>query len=405
MKQISILLVLLCTCAILFAQRIPKVVFVIADGIPADVIEKLDLPELKSIGNQKGYTRAHVGGGKNSYSQTPTISAVGYNSLLTGTWVNKHNVWDNDIKDPNYNYLNIFRIVKRASPDLKTAVFSTWLDNRTKLVGESYVDYAVDGMEKDTVRFPHDNGSLYIHRIDELVTDSAAAVIRREAPDLSWVYLEFTDDMGHRYGDSNQFYDAIKTVDTQIGRIRKAMQYRQEHFQEDWIIYVTTDHGREEKTGKGHGGQSDRERNTWIFTNDKHLNNYFYTMTPGIVDIMPSIAAALNIKIPREQQMEIDGVSLTGNLSAVSPVAAFAGGIIRVNWKALQKNGQAKIWYSTTNNFKTGGTDHYRLAATIPVERENAVIDVSNAKSSFYKIVIEAPGNFLNCWIKAEGLN
>ena len=76
----------------------------IADGISADVIERLDPPALKSISEVGGYARAHVGGEKDGYSQTPTISAVGYNSLLTGTWVNKHNVWDNDIAEPNYSY-------------------------------------------------------------------------------------------------------------------------------------------------------------------------------------------------------------------------------------------------------------------------------------------------------------
>src|ERR1700744_2496834 len=75
-----------------------KVVFIIADGIPADVIEKLRPASLGQLAKEEGFKRAYVGGEKGGYSQTPTISAVGYNSLLTGTWVNKHNVWDNDIK-------------------------------------------------------------------------------------------------------------------------------------------------------------------------------------------------------------------------------------------------------------------------------------------------------------------
>src|SRR5882672_7055329 len=122
MKQVNIFLILFFISHSLTAQIDKKAVFIIVDGIPADIIEKNPTPALKKIAAAGGYMRAHVGGDKGTYTQTPTISAVGYNSLLTSTWVNKHNVWDNDIKDPNYNYWTIFRMVKNADPAKKIAI-------------------------------------------------------------------------------------------------------------------------------------------------------------------------------------------------------------------------------------------------------------------------------------------
>ncbi|MCE6988700.1 alkaline phosphatase family protein [Dyadobacter sp. CY323] len=386
-------------------QKTKKVLFVIVDGISSDSKEKIPTPNLDAIAKVGGYTRAHVGGGKDTYSQTPTISAVGYNSLLTGTWVNKHNVWDNDIKDPNYHYWTLFRFMETQYPQKKTAVFSTWLDNRTKLVGEGLaetnklqLDYSFDGFELDTIHFPHDKQALYIHKIDEKVVDEAAAYIHDNAPDMSWVYLEYTDDLGHRYGDSEQFHQAIQMMDDQMGRLWKAISYREKTFNEDWLMVVTTDHGRDSKTGKGHGGQSDRERGTWIVTNAKGLNPVFKS-NPGIVDIMPTVARHMDIHIPKEQQFEVDGVAFTGKISISDPVLKKESGKILVSWKALNQEGNVKIWLTTTNHFAKGGKDIYHLADEINVANEKAEIDISKYPSGFFKIVLEAKYNSVNRWI------
>ena len=385
--------------------RQKKTVFVIVDGISNDVLEKLPKPNLDVISKEGGYTRAHVGGDKGTYSQTPTISAVGYNSLLTGTWVNKHNVWDNDIKAPNYNYWTIFRFFKQQYPTKKTAIFSTWLDNRTKLVGDNLpqtnhlkTDYAFDGFELDTINFPHDKLKTYIHQIDEKVVDEAASYIQKNSPDLSWVYLEYTDDMGHKFGDSEQFHEAIKMMDNQMGRLWKAVQYREENFKEDWLIVITTDHGRDPKNGQGHGGQSDRERATWIVTNAKNLNSNFES-NPGIVDIMPTIANHMDVNIPKDQVFEIDGVSLTGKISILNPAVKKNKNKVEVSWKAVNNEGNVKIWGTATNNFEKGGRDVYFLMEEVPVNDQKAIVDVSKLPKGFYKFVLEAKYNNLNRWI------
>jgi predicted AlkP superfamily pyrophosphatase or phosphodiesterase len=405
----NVLLILTMAVLALHAGAQPKkkkVVFIIADGIPADVLEKAKLSFPRQIGREEGYKRAYVGGERGGYSQTPTISAVGYNSLLTGTWVNKHNVWDNDIKEPNYHYPTIFRLLKNADSTKKIAIFSTWQDNRTKLVGDSLpqtrnirVDYHADGFELDTVNFPHDQSNQYIHNIDEKVTDEAEKCIREQAPDLTWLYLEFTDDMGHRYGDGPEQKDAVKYVDKQVTRIWNALQYRQQQFKEDWLIIVTTDHGRDSISGKGHGGQSERERTTWIVTNAKDLNHYWRDYTPAIVDITPTVARFMEIKIPREVQLELDGTPLIGKLSVVNPVVKVDNSKLDIHWKAFDKEGTIKIWLATANNFKTGGKDDYKLLAEVPASQQSAAFGIGSYPSSFYKIVLEGALNTVNRWV------
>lgn len=292
-----------------------KAVFIILDGIPADVVERVRTPVLDEIAAAGAYARATVGGELGGKTETPTISAPGYMSLLTATWANKHNVWGNSRQSPNYDYWNIFRIVESVDPARKTAVFSTWLDNRKVLIGEGKpgagdfrLDHAVDGLELDTVAFPHDAASGHILAIDEKVSTEAGAYIRTHGPDLTWVYLQHTDDAAHAHGDGEASAAAVRRADAQVGRIWEAVKARQT-LGEEWMIVVTTDHGRDPVTGKGHGGQSVRERTTWIVTNVQGLAEHAARRTPAIVDIAPSILEHLRIAVPPAVARQMDGVS------------------------------------------------------------------------------------------------
>ena len=293
----------------------PKAVFILLDGIPADLVESVSTPFFDEIAKDGGYARAYVGGQAGGASESPTVSAVGYNSLLTGTWANKHRVYSNQIRSPDYRYWDIFRLVKQHNPVLNTALFSTWEDNRTKLLGHGRpeaggdkLDYYFDGFENDEQRFPYDEAREYIKQIDDLVSREAARYLAQHGPDLSWVYLEFTDDIGHLYGDGDEMAAAITLMDTNVGRIWRSVQARQQAEDEDWLVLITTDHGRDALTGKSHGGQTDRERTIWIATNSTALNEHFRNL-PGIVDILPSILTHLEIAVPQAVSEQFDGKS------------------------------------------------------------------------------------------------
>ncbi len=383
----------------------PKVIFIIADGIPYDVIQKIKPPTLMEIAQIGGIAKAHVGGDAGKYNQTPTISAPGYNDLITGTWGNKHNVWDNDIAAPNYNYWTIFRIAEHVNPKLHTAVFSTWLDNRTKLIGEGLeqtgkvkLDYSFDGLELDTIKYPHDKEAAYINRIDEAVMNEATRYVKEKGPDVSWIYLEYTDDMGHRYGDSEQLDNAVKMMDKRLGALWGVIKDREKKFSEDWMIVITTDHGRDAATGKNHGGQSDRERTTWIVTNAKNLNDEFRN-DPGVVDVLPSVFKHMKIQIPEPVAKEIDGVSFIGDIDLANLTAERSGETIQLKWKNMshQKSTVAEVYVTNTNNFKTGGVDEYKKIGEVPVQNETFSIPAK--EKTFYKILVKTPNHFSNTWV------
>ncbi len=382
-----------------------KVLFAIVDGIPADVIERVSTPWIDSIAAKGGYSRAYTGGEIGSYSETPTISAVCYANLVTGTWVNKHNVWDNGIDSINYQYPSVFWYLKNQYPEKKIGIFSTWQDNRVKLLGEGRpetgqikMDYYADGYELDTVAFPHDTQSRYIHLIDERVSEEAARAIEQHGPDLSWVYLQYTDDVGHHHGDSPQMDSAVVVADNQVGRLWKAVQYRMEHFDEDWLVYIVTDHGRDDR-GYHHGGQTPRERGIWMATNDRNLNSYFHEHTPALVDVAPTILRFLDIDAPKHHAFELDGIPLSGDVTHQFTRAVIEGDSLRLEWLPFRDTGELKVRLSTSNHQRLGDHDNYVALAEVPLKDGAAQLDISGFQSDFFKIVLESDAHSTNRWV------
>ena len=411
MRQLALalvsILVVWSTAAV--AQQ-KKLVFIILDGIPAQDLERVATPNLDQVIQIGGYARASAGGQKGGYSESPTISAVGYNSILTGTWAHKHQVWGNGIESPNYQYWTIFRYLLEARPDAKLAIFSTWQDNRTKLLGENLpqtnflrLNQSLDGLELDTLRYPHDPEHHYISQIDQKVAEEAATYLATQGPDLSWVYLQYTDDMGHRYGRSPQLDAAIQKADAQVGLIWQAIKRRQQKG-EDWQLWVTTDHGRKEPDGKDHGGQSEAEREIWISTNAQDLNARFHSGQAALVDVLPSMIRFFNLVVPEHQERELDGVPLTGPLSLSNLTLVGKGKNQLLTWTPGTQSETLSVYWSPTDHFGEGIQDEYFLLGEVSSDAKQYALPPDLGKKDFFKVLVVGKYNSANTW-RVSGKN
>ena len=383
-----------------------KAVFIIVDGVPADMIERLHTPAIDEIAARGAYARAYTGGEVGGYSQTPTISAIGYTNLLTATWMNKHNVDGNSDLKPNYNYWTIFRIAKEQPKEFRTALYSSWTDNRTVLLGEGKpetghlkIDFVCDGYELDTVRFPKREKELQIFDIDEHVAREAARGIANDAPDLSWVYLWYTDDAGHFEGNGAFFDEYTLKADRQIGEIWEAVRYREEHFDEEWMVVVTTDHERTED-GHGHGGQSARERTTWVATN-RPVNSHFHSPGLAITDIAPSICRFMGFDVPRDVLWEQDGMPFIGPVDIAGMGSMPYDDDIILTWECLNPEAEVTVWAAADNLFRTGGKDRWIELGRVPASDECYRVEGGRLPGSgFCKVVLSTPANHLNRWVR-----
>ncbi|PWJ59548.1 type I phosphodiesterase/nucleotide pyrophosphatase [Dyadobacter jejuensis] len=236
MKKLVPVLFLLMCCATAQAQipQVKHIVLIGCDGLGAKAIPDGEMPVLKRLMKEGSWSLT-------ARTVLPSSSAVNWASLLMSAGPTEHGFTEWGSKVPEIEpvlktkyglFPSIFSVVRDQKPKAKTAVIYTW-GGIQYLIEKEAIDFIATGA-------------------DDFSADTAAVIIEREKPLLTFIHLSAPDNKLHNDGFMSPAYnEELKYVDQRIGRIVEAV--KKAGIENETIIMVTSDHGG---AGKGHGGKS-----------------------------------------------------------------------------------------------------------------------------------------------------
>ncbi|HRP38067.1 MAG TPA: alkaline phosphatase family protein [Chitinophagales bacterium] len=240
MKKLYTLFSALLFLQISFASQNRKVLIIGIDGTRSDALQKANTPNIDGLLPNSLYSY-------DSWHTAITWSGPSWATILTGVYFNKHGVVNNGFTGKHFNqYPPISALAKQVKPNLDCAIVAEW----DPLIDE--IDYA--------------NWNRAVKTPDTetwITADSAVAQLQKPNIDLLFAYFDKVDMTGHSSGfdTANQLYiQAIETVDSAVGKVLSALYARPNYSNENWLVFVVTDHGGQSIL---HGGNTYDQRHIW----------------------------------------------------------------------------------------------------------------------------------------------
>ncbi|MBL4882271.1 MAG: alkaline phosphatase family protein [Oleispira sp.] len=318
-----------------------KVLLIGIDGLQFEELQKVSTPNFDRLTINKAYT----GGITHSNSEQSTSSGPGWSTILTGVWANKHQITSNSSDLANPKFPSIFKRLRDAQPQAKIASIMNWGTPNT-----SYFRNDVTG-----------NDIILNGLVDKDVTLKGVELIQ-QGYDLVFLHLDDPDHAGHSTGFGPAYNKSIQITDQYLGLLLNAVN--QSHH--DWLVLITTDHGRHPITGYGHGNQTKEEKTIFIGSNKtlnaeftqplSDLNNHDFNNlygNPAQTSLTPTALRYLDIEI--EKEWLLDGIPLVDNLG-VRKLMPTSTGNNDIAWSSLEdvqielyRNGQFLTQLNTSD--------------------------------------------------------
>jgi arylsulfatase A-like enzyme len=276
----------------------PKVLVIGVDGVRPDVLAEVPTPNLDALMAEGTYTdEARTG--------LPSVSGPGWSSFLNGVWPEKHGVTNNDFTGKRYDlYPDFLTRIEQVRPELGTFAVADWLPLVQADDGAPTISDAVD------VKHVLDGYELGWPEADSVATALAVTHLETADPDALFVYLGNPDETSHQTGSiGGEYRDAIALSDRHIGLLMAAVRARPSYEAEDWLVVVSTDHGRTEDGG--HGGDTPEERTIFLLVSGPSALEGAPAEPTFIVDVSVTALAHLGIEIDPAWDLDGRPVGLT----------------------------------------------------------------------------------------------
>lgn len=257
------------------------------DGCRSDALQAAKAPNIKGLAASGTVCwSAFAGGTEGTPTQQQTSSGPSWSSILTGVWVDKHQVPDNKFENANLKrivdgkivgYPHFFTRIKEQQPNCYLASIVNWKPINEKILTDA--DYQGNGN-------------------DEAVTQQCVELLQGDAnPSVIFLQFDELDGAGHKnnYGPTIPAYmEAVEKIDRHVGTILEALHKRPHYGEEDWLILVTADHGGFEKH---HGKQRPELRTVFLVASGGGYPHQVVNGTWGIVAIPPTVFRHLGLAI------------------------------------------------------------------------------------------------------------
>ncbi|MDX1395668.1 MAG: alpha/beta fold hydrolase [Gemmatimonadota bacterium] len=282
----------LIVCASTAAAQTPKVLVIGVDGVRTDVLAEAATPNIDALAADGAWSMT-------ARTTLPTVSGPSWSSMLIGVWPAKHGVFSNNFEGNRYTeYPDFLTRIESVRPDLETFVAADWLP----LVAEDSGGPLFD--DRPDTKFVVNGYDVGWAEGDRQGVDAAIEALSTGDPDALFVYLGNPDETSHQTGSIGAEYRAaIEEADTQVGRLVSAVRARAGYADEDWLILLSTDHGR--RPNGGHGGRSEAELTSFFVASGPSALRGEIEGTPRVLDV--AVTALAHLGIEADPAWDLDG--------------------------------------------------------------------------------------------------